>query len=125
MISIIKKSDIVLIIFLCIFAFSFIFIFDFSKKNGTKVIVNVDGKIYKTLPIDNNTDLNILSKDGKVINVLKINNNKVNMEYATCKDGLCLKQGEIHNTNETIVCLPNKVVVEINNDENLFDAVVK
>ena len=58
------------------------------------------------------------------------------MKEADCPDKYCVKQGKIKNVGETIVCLPHKVVVEIEktskgtdsndnmkNDE--IDAVVK
>ena len=38
---------------------------------------------------------------------------KVRMESADCPDHLCVKKGEKSLTWQTIVCLPNEVVVEI------------
>ncbi len=51
--------------------------------------------------------------DDKVKNVLKIQNGKADMIAADCPDLLCVHQRAVSNQNETIVCLPNKVVVEI------------
>lgn len=125
--SIIKKSDILLIILLSVFAFVFVFIFDFSKQKGAKVIIKVNGKVYKILSIQEDTKSDILSEESEVTNSLEIENGKATMYYANCTDKLCLKQGSIQHTNETIVCLPNKVIVEIVNttDDVLFDAIVK
>ena len=44
------------------------------------------------------------------------------MSSATCPDGDCVKQGRICDEGETIVCLPNKVVVEILGSEEVEDA---
>lgn len=38
---------------------------------------------------------------------------EVAVTHSTCKDQICVKTGAIHRTNEMIVCLPLKVVVEI------------
>ena len=46
-------------------------------------------------------------------NVIVIENGKVRMESADCPDHLCVKKGEKSLTWQTIVCLPNEVVVEI------------
>lgn len=32
---------------------------------------------------------------------------------ADCRDGLCVNQKKISKVNETIVCLPHKVIIEI------------
>ena len=43
----------------------------------------------------------------------KIKDGKVTMISAQCPDQLCRKQGPVFRPGETIVCLPNKVVLEI------------
>ena len=39
------------------------------------------------------------------------------MEDASCPDQLCVHQNAIDKTGQTIVCLPNKVVVTVENGE--------
>lgn len=45
-------------------------------------------------------------------NVCEIKNGKVHMTEADCPDHLCMKQKAVDSTGGTIVCLPNKVVIE-------------
>ena len=45
-------------------------------------------------------------------NVCEIKNGEVKMIEADCPDHLCLKQRAVDSTGGTIVCLPNKVVIE-------------
>ena len=45
-------------------------------------------------------------------NVCEIKNGEVKMTEADCPDHLCMKQKAVDNTGGTIVCLPNKVVIE-------------
>ena len=49
------------------------------------------------------------------------------MTRADCPDQLCIHQGPIHIQGETIVCLPNRVVVEItgNDAEEQLDGIVQ
>ena len=48
------------------------------------------------------------------------------MKEADCPDHLCMKQGEISHKGETIVCLPNRVVIEVeSNQDSEFDAVAQ
>lgn len=45
-------------------------------------------------------------------NVCEIKNGEIRMIEADCPDHLCLKQRAVDSTGGTIVCLPNKVVIE-------------
>ena len=63
-------------------------------------------------------------------NIVIIEDNTVYMDYSNCKNQICVNTGKISQTGETIVCLPNSVIVEIINteggeDDEAIDAVVK
>ena len=46
-------------------------------------------------------------------NRLVIENQSARIEEANCPDGLCVHQGKISLCGERIVCLPNRLTVEI------------
>lgn len=111
-----KKDIIVIIAFLLVaFLSFFIWLFLFSDK-GNKVLVEVDGKSVGTYSLNNDAIIPIENKKGEENNILVIKDNKAFMKEAKCRDGLCIKQGEICNVGQTIVCLPNKVVVSVVGD---------
>ena len=60
-------------------------------------------------------------------NILQIKGGKADMIEADCPDQLCIHQGPIHIQGETIVCLSNRVVVEItgNDKEEQLDGIVQ
>ena len=68
--------------------------------------------IYGTYPLDVDKEIPI-QKDGKTTNLLVIRDGKADVTEADCPDKLCVHQKAISKTNETIVCLPNKVVVQV------------
>ena len=48
------------------------------------------------------------------------------MSEANCHDQLCVKQGRINKVGQSIVCLPNRVVITvISGDKDSMDSVVK
>ena len=57
----------------------------------------------------------IAQADGS-LNVVRVADGAVWMEEANCRDGLCIRQGRMKNGAKTIVCLPHKVVVQIEGD---------
>ena len=106
----IKKKDWILIIIVLVVALSALFMHHALQHSGSgQVIVRKNGAIIGTY--DLNDDQEILINDGS--NVLVINNGKADMIEADCPDKLCVEQRSISKNNESIICLPNKVVVEI------------
>lgn len=122
MFKVIKKADIVLLIFLIIIGAAFFRISASGNEKGKNVTVSVDGKKYGTYSLSQNKT--VVIRHGKNINKFTIKNGTVQMTHANCHNGLCLKEGKIESTGQSIVCLPNKVVIEIKGGEE-FDAVSK
>jgi hypothetical protein len=46
-------------------------------------------------------------------NLLIIQDGEAWVEEASCPDGLCKNMGKISQVGQSVICLPNKVVVEI------------
>ena len=108
-----KKRDIIFlsVIFICLAGFAAGFYLT-HENTGASVEVTVDGKVYGTYPLDEDDEIPI-RKDGKTTNLLVIKDGKADVTEADCPDKLCVHQKAISKTNETIVCLPNKVVVQV------------
>ena len=63
---------------------------------------------------------------GKETNHLIIKDCKADVTEADCPDQICVDQKAISKEGETIVCLPNKVVVEVKGaDASDFDTMTK
>lgn len=83
-----------------------------TRQSGRTVQILTDGKIYGTYDLTNEQKVNVVI-DGTVTNILQIADGKAKMLEADCPDKLCVHQKAIAYQGETIVCLPNKIVVEI------------
>ena len=46
-------------------------------------------------------------------NVVKISGGKVSVTEASCKNQVCVHHGAISSSGESIICLPNRLVVRI------------
>ena len=115
-----KKNDLILIVAILLVAGS-IYLCNtiFSKKGNEYVVVSVDGKEYGKYKLDTEQKISINNT-----NTLVIKNGKVDMIEADCPDKLCVHQKPISMDNESIICLPNKVVVEIVSEtKNTIDSV--
>ena len=86
--------------------------------NGGTAYVYKDGKLIKTLALKDEPYMVDLGT-----NTICVEHDGVSMHSATCPDKLCVKQGKIKNSSRSIVCLPNRIVVEIPSEKGEVDAV--
>lgn len=119
------KRDIMLIATLIIVCVAAFLIINFVvKKDGITAAVKVDGNIVYMLPLDKNASVTVEGYQGGS-NTVVIENGTVYMKEADCPDKLCEKTGKISKNGETIVCLPHRVVVEIQGGEGNVDSLVR
>ena len=104
-----KKRDFILIGAIIVIIAISIAVITLTKKDGAYVIGRVDGdQVAKySLSVDGEYELN-----GGT-NVLRIKDGKAYLTSASCPDHLCVKQGKIDQTGETITCLPNRLTVTV------------
>lgn len=116
-----KKNDIVLIIMILVIAVLCLLLHRIvGEKSADYITVKVNGKIegVYSLADDREIELNHGS------NILKIKNGEADMVSADCPDQLCVKQKAISKNKESIICLPNKIIVEVDSHQNSqYDAV--
>lgn len=113
----IKKNDMILIAVILVLALGVILFINLNKEEGSRVVVTVDKKPYKTFDLSKDTTFTV--EDGKGgFNTFVIKSKTVDMLEASCPDKICVNHKPIRYDHETIVCLPNKVVLTIESDEN-------
>lgn len=111
-----KKNDFILIGVILVLAAAGLLYMNMTQKTGDMVIITVDGKVYKELPLDKDITLDIEGINGT--NLLEIKNGYANVIEASCPDDVCVHAKSIHYNDETIVCLPNKVIVKVQSNDN-------
>ena len=116
-----KKDVIVIIAALLVAAVSYggMVLYRQSQSLGGMVEVHVNGTLYEAVPLGETREVTVVQENGEV-NIVAVSENGVHMAYSTCKNQLCLQQGEVTEENWTgrsmgraIVCLPNRVLIEL------------
>lgn len=74
--------------------------------------VTHNSEVVAVLPLDQNTRQVIESDDGS-LNTVVVQDGGVHIEDANCAGGDCMKQGTIDSVGRLLVCLPHKLIVEI------------
>ncbi|MCD8054650.1 MAG: NusG domain II-containing protein [Lachnospiraceae bacterium] len=112
----IKKADLILIGVILAAALFTLGALALTRQTGSFVVVRVDGTEVARYSLTEDRTETIEGVNGGM-NVLVIENGTATMTDADCPDQLCVHQGSIRYDGETIVCLPHRVVVEIEGGE--------
>ncbi len=84
------------------------------RSEGDSVVVTVNGEVYATYPLSEDTEVDILTGQNHAqVNHLVIKEGKAYVETATCPDGICASHRPISHDGESIICIPHKVVVSV------------
>lgn len=116
-----KRNDLILILgIICIAAFAYLLHERMQNVDDGIVIVKVDGEEKGTYRLSEEQTIEI---NGGT-NILQIKEGKADMTEADCPDKLCVHQKAVSKNGESIICLPNKVVIEVKSSEqSAYDAV--
>lgn len=119
----IKKEALIIIL---VFATLFIIflISNIKREDGKIAVVTVDNVLYGKYPLSKDCDIPI-EGDGIIINHAVIESGSVYMEDASCENHICVSMGRKKAQGESIVCLPNRVVIRIegNDKEQDYDVI--
>lgn len=126
-----KKADKIIILVIIILSVSIeLFIrLTHIQNEKSNIVINVNNKIIEEIPmnaLDESKihDFNFENNEGFV----EVKNGKVRMlkmDKKICPKAICSETGWIDKSYQSIICLPNKIIVTIEgNDEELIDTIV-
>lgn len=116
-----NKSDIKLVSILLFVSIIGVVCFRFFSKKGNSAYVYHDGNLILTIDLSIDNDYVVDGDLGDVFIVVR--DGKIKVEDETSPLHLCSLQGFVSGSNESIVCLPNKIVINLGDSD--LDAVVK
>lgn len=121
MFHIIKKADIILFICLILIGGALSYLAFSGSSTGDLVVVKVNGEIYGKYSLSKDRTITV-NRNGHM-NKITIKGGKVQVSKSNCKNQVCVKQGSISSTHQSIVCIPNRVVVSIEGKDGEYDVI--
>lgn len=152
----IRRADIFLAVGFGILALILISVSMMGRKTGDVLLIYHDGNVIERLPLEEAArslaDVSVKEQnryglllygeegvscqwsfempglpEGSSYNLLFVSDGVVRMEAADCRDQICVHHRPVSRGGESIICLPHKLVVEIQGEigENGLDGMVK
>ena len=116
-----NRNDMKLVLFLVLFILVFFLLKNINSSKDKVANVYYNDELIKTISLNEDGLYTVLGDNGDV--VIEVLDNKIRVIEENSLKNLCSKQGYISESYESIVCLPNRIVININSDD--YDAVVK
>ena len=120
----IKKADIILLIVLVAIGLAATVMVGVSKSSGDTVLIENHGDLFGkySLHEDREIDVPCVDSVGSDLHV-SISGGTVKVTSSGCANQLCVKHSAISRTGESIICLPNRIVVKIEGKGGGYDAI--
>lgn len=116
-----KPLDLVIILLLILLSFLPLVIFGYQQgqvaanENETLAVLRVNGKELKTFDLSDakkTYTYKYVDEDGDY-NLIEVSDGKIRVKDTNCGDLICVRRGWISKKGESIVCLPHKLVIDI------------
>lgn len=122
----IKKADIILLIALVVIGLACTVYLAAAKTGGDTVIVERSGEMYGKYSLfeDREIDVPCVASVGTNLHI-SIKGGTVEVTKSGCANQICVKHDAISQSGESIVCLPNRIVVRIEGNGGGYDAVTR
>ncbi len=119
----IKKNDLIMIGVLLIGFITILAALLATQNKGAQVVVSVDTVEVARFSLNEDTVYEINGYEGGK-NTLIIKDGEAYVVDSSCPDHLCEHMGKISKVGQSVICLPNRVVVEIADyKESEFDTI--
>jgi hypothetical protein len=92
----------------------------FYRQDPVKAVIYQDSKLIEQCRLDKNRNFELLGNRMQI----EIRNNRIRVVRSNCPQHICMNMGWAQYSGQNIVCVPNKVIIELKSTaEPLLDTV--
>ena len=113
-IPLIKKRDIIILSAILLLCISF-FILPKLLNSGETAEISIDGRIVKTISLEKNDTFELNSF------TIDVRDGAICVLDSPCHDKICVHTGYISKPSQTIVCLPERLIIKIKGEDKEAD----
>jgi hypothetical protein len=117
----INSSDLIIIILILVISTGIIFVRFGQNQQASEAFVYHQGKLLLQINMSRNDVYKLSAANMKI----EIENRRIRVLESDCPKSMCMRKGWIQTPGDVIVCVPNKVLIEIRSQTaDFLDAVV-
>ena len=105
--------DLLLVALVLLIALSLYLVFILAGEEGEWVVIRSGNEEISRHPLREDAQFTVGDESGTAYNTVVISGGEVRVTEAGCPDKICKNHRPISKSGETIVCLPNKLVVAV------------
>lgn len=117
----IKRWDIIITFLLILFSllplavFTYVHAGTVNEDSILIAVISVDHEVVERITLTDNVGVDSfdITPSEHDHNTIEVRDDRIRMKSATCSDQVCVNFGFISKPGQTIVCLPHKVLIEI------------
>ena len=118
-----RKELLIIISLLMLALLSYLFIR--LNGQGAKVQIEISQELYGVYDLNKDQEITVTDNDGHILLKCLVKNGQIRVLSSQCPDKICIEEGSIEMNGQTIVCLPNQVVIQVIDDNEDIDGVLK
>ena len=112
-----KKQDIIIYLTVLLLAgAAYLIHTGLHSRTGSIVRISTDGELIADYPLSRDLETTIGGYSGGNLKLV-ISGGAAYVESSSCPDKICVKHARISHTGESIICMPNRIVIEIISDD--------
>lgn len=106
-----NKNDMFFLLILLVVSFSAFSLLKRNHINGSKAIVYYQNEKLQTIDLGKDQEYQVQGKLGKV--TLQVKKHQIWVHSENSPNHICQKQGAISQVGQSLICLPNEIVIQI------------
>ena len=112
------KKRTIIIFAVCAAVFAALCVYAFIALNGTNdglhtAVISVDGREVRRIDLLAAPDETFTVESENGYNIVCVKDGKISVIEASCPDKVCVNHGELASELLPIICLPNKMIIEL------------
>ena len=106
----ITKKEIFIILGIVAAALTALLVINLTSQKGSVAVITIENNAVKEVDLSDNGEFTVKGIENVTF---EVKDGSIRVKENDCSDKICVDTGWISKTNERIICMPKKMIVEI------------
>lgn len=128
----VKRWDIIIIVFLVFLSFLPVLIYSYHQagkvtaSSQNVAVISVNGREIDRINLSEHKGTEVLDIPEIDCNpeTVEVKDQQIRIKNSTCPEQICVRTGYISKHSQTIICLPHKVIIEVQTVDGVDEEII-